>query len=93
MFGEMKMSLKVSPLKITKGKTWQVAAAAQTIPSTDLNPEITDFCSRLNITPAIQEFPDENESGPELCVSNKSSDIEEEQGVTRVNRGYFVFVM
>jgi hypothetical protein len=59
-------------------KGLMVAAVAQTVPSTVLDPEITDFCSRLNITPAIQEFPDENESGPELCVSDQSSDVEEE---------------
>ena len=60
-----------------------VAASAQTLPLTDLDPEITDFCSRLNITPAIQEFSDENESGPELCVSDQSSDIEEESELKR----------
>jgi hypothetical protein len=78
MFREMKMPLKVSPFNITKGKTQRVATAAQTISSTGLHPEIIDFCSHLNIRPAIQEFPDENESGTELCVSDKFSDIEEE---------------
>ena len=58
-------------------KDLMIAAAAQTVPSTDLDPEITNFCSHLNITPAIREFHDENESGPELCLSDQSSDIEE----------------
>jgi len=58
-----------------------VAASAETVSPTDiidLDPELTDFCSRLNITPAIREFHDEDENGPDLCVSDQSSDIEEE---------------
>jgi len=38
---------------------------------------LTDFCSHLNITPAIFH-DDENDSDPDLSVSKKSSDIEEE---------------
>jgi len=38
---------------------------------------LTDFCSRLNITPAIFH-DDEDDSDPDLSVSEKSSDIEEE---------------
>ena len=63
-----------------------VVAVARTVLSTDLDPEITDFCSRLNITPAIQEFSDENESGPELCVSDQSSDIEEESELQKFSQ-------
>ncbi|KAF8499581.1 hypothetical protein F5888DRAFT_1802076 [Russula emetica] len=40
-----------------------------------LEPELTDFCSRLHITPAIIEFHDDDDSD---IVSNHSSDIEEE---------------
>ncbi|KAF8504890.1 hypothetical protein F5888DRAFT_1631226 [Russula emetica] len=40
-----------------------------------LEPELTDFCSRLHITPAIMEFHDDDDSD---IVSNHSSDIEEE---------------
>jgi len=61
-------------------------AVARTVPSTDLDPEITEFCSRLNITPAIWEFSDENESGPELCVSDQSSDIEEESELQKFSQ-------
>jgi hypothetical protein len=39
---------------------------------------LADFCSRHHITPAIREFHDEDETGPDLCLSDQSSDIEEE---------------
>ena len=59
-----------------------VAAAAQTAPPTQLDPELMNFCSYLNITPAIREFHDnEDKIHPNPCVSNhsnQSSDIEEE---------------
>ena len=45
-----------------------VIAVAQTVPSIDLNSKIINFCSRLNITSAIREFHDKNESGPKLCL-------------------------
>ncbi|KAF8488554.1 hypothetical protein F5888DRAFT_1639131 [Russula emetica] len=52
---------------------------AQTVPPTDLDPELVDFCSRFHVTPAVREYhDDEDESDPHLCVSNQSSDIEEE---------------
>ncbi len=58
-----------------RSKDLKVAVTAQTIP---LDPELTDFCSHLHITPAITEFHgDEGESDLDI-VSNKSSDIEEE---------------
>jgi hypothetical protein len=60
-----------------KGKL-NIAAAAQTAPPTHLDPKLMDFCSRLNITPAIREFYDDgDESYPDLPL-NQSSDIEEE---------------
>jgi hypothetical protein len=44
-----------------------------------LDPDLTDFCSRFHITPTIREFcDDEDGSNPDLCVSDWSSDIEEE---------------
>ena len=67
-------------------KHLMVATAAKTVPSTDiadLDPEITDFCSRHNITPAIREFHDEDEHGPDLYVSDQSSNIEEESELKR----------
>jgi hypothetical protein len=72
-----------------------VAAAAQTVslltPTeaavTDLDPELTDFCLRLHITPAIREFhDDEGESDPDL--SNQSSDIEEESELKRFSEAF-----
>ena len=46
-----------------------------------LDPEITDFCSRLQITPVSREFHNEDDSDP--SVSNHSSDIEEESELKR----------
>ena len=45
-----------------------------------LDPELTDFCSRLHITPDVREFHDSEDDSddPHLCVSNQSSEIEEE---------------
>ena len=43
-----------------------------------LDPEITDFCSRLNITPVITEFHDEDDNDLDVTISNHSSDIEDE---------------
>ena len=42
-----------------------------------LEPELSDFCSRLHFTPAIRDFYDEDQNDPGL-LSNRSSDIEEE---------------
>jgi hypothetical protein len=57
---------------------------AQTVPPTDLDPDLTDFCSRLHITPATREFhDDQDESDQDLCVSDHSSDIEEETELKR----------
>jgi len=76
------MMSKVSPFcHQKKDHNLIVAAAAETASPTDitdLDPELADFCSHLNITPAIREFHDEDETGSDLCVSNQSSDIEEE---------------
>jgi len=65
--------------------------AAQTVPpgrentalnsptESPLDPVLTDFCSRLDITPAIREFhDDEEDSDLDPVVSNQSSDIEDE---------------
>jgi hypothetical protein len=55
---------------------------AVTVPITDLDPELANFYSCLQITPAITKFHDkdsEDQSNPDLCVSNRSSDIEEEK--------------
>src|SRR5882757_3361565 len=49
-----------------------MVAAAQTVPATDLDPE-PDFS---HITPAINDDGGESDSDP--CLSNHSSDIEEE---------------
>jgi hypothetical protein len=72
-------------------------SAAQTVssPSRDLTfdsstecilePELTDFCSRLNITPVIMEFHDDDDDCDIISgsVSNHSSDIEEESEITK----------
>ncbi|KAF8493767.1 hypothetical protein F5888DRAFT_1636511 [Russula emetica] len=51
-----------------------------------LDLELTDFCTRLHITPDIREFhDDEDGSDPHLCVSDKSSDIEE---VSQLNTSF-----
>jgi hypothetical protein len=56
-----------------------VAAAAQTAPPTDLDPELTDFYSRFHITPNAREFHNnQNHNDLDLCVSDSSSNIEEE---------------
>jgi hypothetical protein len=56
-----------------------VAAVAQTAPPTDLDLELTDFCSRFHITPNAREFHDDQDhNNLDLCVSDSSSDIEEE---------------
>jgi len=65
--------------------------AAQTVPpgrentalnsptESPLDPVLTDFCSCLDITPAIREFhDDEEDSDLDPVVSNQSSDIEDE---------------
>ena len=69
-----------------QSKDIMVAATAQTIPPANLDPELTDFCSRLHITPAIREFyDDEGESDLDIA-SNKSSDIEEELKLTQFTK-------
>jgi hypothetical protein len=61
-----------------------LVAAAQTDPLTNLDLELTEFCSRYHITPTITEFQnDEDESD---CVSNQSSDIEEESELRKFSR-------
>jgi hypothetical protein len=46
-----------------------------------LDPELTDFCSHLHITPAIGQFhnddDDNDDSDLDHFVSNQSSEIEE----------------
>ena len=59
-----------------------IAAMAQTA-LTQLDPELTDFCSCLQITPAVTEFYDVDQSDTELCLSNQSSNIEEESKLKR----------
>jgi hypothetical protein len=40
---------------------------------------LANFCSRLDITPTITEFHDkEDQSNPDLCISDQFSDIEDE---------------
>jgi len=49
-----------------------------------LDPDLTDFCSCLHITPTTREFcNDGDSSNPDLCVSDQSSDIEEELELKR----------
>ena len=68
-----------------------MAVTAQTVPPTGskedtthtlqsvLDPDLTDFCLRHHITPAFRELhEDEDNSCPDLCVSDQSSDIEDE---------------
>ncbi|KAI0266629.1 hypothetical protein BGY98DRAFT_939031 [Russula aff. rugulosa BPL654] len=52
-----------------------------------LDSDLTDFCSRLQITPSIRQFyEDEDDTDPDLCVSDQSSDIEEESELRRFTR-------
>jgi hypothetical protein len=46
---------------------------------------LTDFCSRLHLTPAIRDFCDDDDN-PDLCVSDQSSDIEEESELKKFTR-------
>ena len=60
-FREIRMTLEVSPVQCHQKKDFSVLAVSP--PPTDLNPELTDFCSCFQITLAITEFhDDENES-------------------------------
>ena len=42
-----------------------------------LEPELSDFCSHLHLTPAIRDFYDEDQNDSGL-LSDRSYDIEEE---------------
>ena len=83
MLGEIKMT--VSPLLHHQIKDLMVAAMAQIVPFLlDLDPELTNFCSHLHITFVLRDFHnDEDESDPEICVSNQSSDIKDESELKR----------
>ena len=49
-----------------------------TAPSTNLNPELTDFCLHFHIIPNFREFHnDQNPSDLDLYVFNQSSNIED----------------
>jgi hypothetical protein len=48
----------------------------------NLDPELADFCTRLNITPHIQEFhDDEDGSDSDHCASNKPSESDMEESL------------
>ena len=94
---EIKMTLTVSLFNITK-KIDSAVAAETVLPTSnressrcspfhiDLDPEITDFCSRLEITPANREFQfHDNEADSDLdpSVSDHTSDIEKESELKR----------
>src|SRR6267154_2731559 len=94
-----KMTLKVSLFNVTMKKRSTVTA--QTVPpdrgstpladsESVLDPELTDFCSCLHITPEIREFhdneDDSNDSHP--CVSNQSLAIEEETELKRFTQAF-----
>ena len=61
---------------------------AQTVPTEIvLDPELTDFCSHHDITPAVGEIYDnQDDSDLDLCVSDQSSDIEEESELKRFSK-------
>ena len=55
--------------------------ACESLADCVLDPEITDFCLRLQITPVSREFHNEDDS--DSSVSNHSSDIKEESELKR----------
>jgi hypothetical protein len=95
--GEIKVSLsqchQKKDLKVAaqRPQTVSPAGSRESTPL-DSNPpildsDLTDFCSRLQITPSIRQFyEDEDDTDPDLCVSDQSSDIEEESELRRFTR-------
>jgi hypothetical protein len=89
---EIKMTLTVSLFNITKKIDLAVAAktvlptsnAESSLCSIDLDPELTDFCSHLEITPANREFYDnEADSDFDPSVSDHTFDIEQKSELKR----------
>jgi hypothetical protein len=57
------------------------------VPESNLDQELTDFCSRLHITPVIKDFHDvEDDSDQENLLSDQSSDIEEESELQKFSQ-------
>jgi hypothetical protein len=51
------------------------------------DPNLTDFCSRIHFTPAIRPLDDdEGDTDHDLCVSDRSSDIQEEDELKQFTR-------
>jgi hypothetical protein len=102
MFRLIEMSLKVSSFSITKEKDSVVAAqivapsgesalptrnlTPQSPTESVLDPELSEFCSRLNITPVITDFYEDEDHDDPALLTDSSSDIEEESELVQFTR-------